>query len=98
MLVAAMAPVGAQDASPATSTTDLDALVAAAQQEGQLSVIALPRNWCNYGAAIDGFKAKYGLQVNEINPGAGSGDELQAIIANQGTAGPGAPDVIDVGL
>jgi putative spermidine/putrescine transport system substrate-binding protein len=75
-----------------------DALVAAAKKEGQLSVIALPRDWCGYGAIIDGFKAKYGLGVNELNPDAGSGDEVEAIRANKGNAGPQAPDVIDVGL
>src|SRR6185312_630747 len=45
-----------------------------------------------------GFKAKYGLTVNELNPDAGSGDELEAIRANKGNTGPQAPDVIDVGL
>ena len=47
---------------------------------------------------IDGFKAKYGLTVNELNPDAGSGDEIEAIKANKGNKGPQAPDVIDVGL
>jgi putative spermidine/putrescine transport system substrate-binding protein len=75
-----------------------DALVAAAKKEGQLSVIALPRDWCGYGAIIDSFKAKYGINVNELNPDAGSGDEVEAIRANKGNAGPQAPDVIDVGL
>jgi putative spermidine/putrescine transport system substrate-binding protein len=75
-----------------------EALVAAAKKEGQLSVIALPRDWCGYGEIIDGFKKKYGLTVNELNPDAGSGDEVEAIKANKGNAGPQAPDVIDVGL
>ena len=75
-----------------------DALVAAAKKEGQLSVIALPHDWCGYGALIDGFKAKYGLTVNELNPDAGSGDEVEAIKANKGNTGPQAPDVVDVGL
>jgi len=47
---------------------------------------------------INGFKAKYGLRVNELNPDAGSGDEIEAIKANKGNMGPQAPDVIDVGL
>jgi putative spermidine/putrescine transport system substrate-binding protein len=72
-------------------------LVAAAQEEGMLTTIALPRNWCNYGEAIDSFKEKYGIEVNELNPTAGSGDELEAIRANIGNTGPQAPDVIDVG-
>jgi putative spermidine/putrescine transport system substrate-binding protein len=77
----------------------MDDLVAAATKEGQLTVIALPHDWCGYGAVIDGFKKKYpGIAVNELNPDAGSGDEIQAIKANQGNTGPQAPDVIDVGL
>jgi putative spermidine/putrescine transport system substrate-binding protein len=76
----------------------MDQLVAAAKQEGQLTVIALPHDWCGYGALIDGFKKKYGLKVNELNPDAGSGDEIEAIKANKGNKGPQAPDVIDVGL
>ena len=76
----------------------MDALVAAAKKEGQLTTIALPHDWCGYGAVIDGFKAKYGLKINELNPDAGSGDEIEAIKANKGNMGPQAPDVIDVGL
>jgi putative spermidine/putrescine transport system substrate-binding protein len=79
----------------ADSLADLEA---AAKKEGQLTVIALPHDWCGYGAVIDGFKAKYGLTVNELNPDAGSGDEIEAIKANKGNTGPQAPDVIDVGL
>lgn len=75
-----------------------DALVSAAKGEGELSVIALPHDWCGYGAVLDGFKAKYGLKLNELNPDAGSGDEVEAIRANKGNKGPQAPDVIDVGL
>ena len=76
----------------------MDDLVAAAKKEGQLTVIALPRDWCGYGPIIDGFKAKYGIAVNELNPDAGSGDEIEAIKANKTNKGPQAPDVIDVGL
>ncbi len=82
----------------AVGQTGMDKLVAAAKQEGQLTVIALPRDWCGYGAVIDGFKKKYGLKVNELNPDAGSGDEIEAIKANKDNKGPQAPDVIDVGL
>ena len=72
-------------------------LIAAAKKEGQLTTIALPRDWCNYGEAIDTFKAKYGIAVNELNPDAGSADEIEAIKANKDNKGPQAPDVIDVG-
>lgn len=73
-------------------------LIAAAKKEGQLTTIALPHNWCGYGEVIQSFKDKYGIAVNELNPDAGSGDEIEAIKANKGNTGPQAPDVIDVGL
>ena len=82
----------------AAAQMSMDRLVAAAKQEGQLTVIALPHDWCGYGEVINGFKRKYGLKVNELNPDAGSGDEIEAIKANKGNKGPQAPDVIDVGL
>ncbi len=109
VLAAACAPAPTPVPPPAPTTapappttapaaTGMDALVAAAKKEGQLTVIALPHDWCGYGDVITGFKTKYGLTVNELNPDAGSGDEVQAIIANKGNTGPQAPDVIDVGL
>ena len=55
---------------------------AAAKAEGMLTTIALPHDWCGYGEVIAGFKAKYGIEVNELNPNAGSADELEAIKAN----------------
>ncbi|MQT11166.1 ABC transporter substrate-binding protein [Segnochrobactrum spirostomi] len=85
-------------ASAGLAFAQSDDLVAAAKKEGQLTVIALPHDWCGYGTVIDGFKQKYGLTVNELNPDAGSGDEIEAIKANKGNTGPQAPDVIDVGL
>jgi len=78
---------------------DMAALEAAAKAEGMLTTIALPHDWCGYGEVIAGFKAKYPeIQINELNPDAGSADELEAIRANKGNTGPQAPDVIDVGL
>jgi putative spermidine/putrescine transport system substrate-binding protein len=82
----------------ASGQSAMDKLVAEAKKEGQLTVIALPHDWCGYGALIAGFKQKYGLKINELNPDAGSGDEIEAIKANKGNKGPQAPDVIDVGL
>lgn len=82
----------------ASAAANLDSLVAAAKAEGTLTVIALPHDWCNYGEVVDAFKAKYGLTVNELNPDAGSGDEVEAIKANKDNTGPQAPDVIDVGF
>ena len=81
------------------SAQSMDELVAAAKAEGQLTTIALPHDWCGYGGVIDGFKAKYPeITINELNPDAGSADEVEAIKANKDNKGPQAPDVIDVGL
>jgi putative spermidine/putrescine transport system substrate-binding protein len=79
-------------------TIPLDELVTQATEEGQLTTIALPHNWANYGEIIETFKSKYGLSVNELNPDAGSAEELEAIRANKDSAGPQAPDVIDIGV
>jgi putative spermidine/putrescine transport system substrate-binding protein len=85
--------------SAMSSAQDLAAIEAAAKQEGMLTTIALPHDWCGYGAVIDGFKKKYPeITVNELNPDAGSADEIEAIKANKDNKGPQAPDVIDVGL
>ncbi len=95
------APVAPPPGAPeptAEEMSEMETLIAAAQAEGTLTTIALPHDWCGYGAVIDGFKAKYGLEVNELDPGAGSGEELEAIRANKDNPGPQAPDVIDVGL
>ncbi len=81
------------------SAQSMDELVKAAKEEGQLTTIALPHDWCGYGEVIAGFKAKYPeITVNELNPDAGSSDEVEAIKANKDNKGPQAPDVIDVGL
>jgi putative spermidine/putrescine transport system substrate-binding protein len=84
--------------SAAASADPMADLVAAAQAEGKLTTIALPHDWCNYGGTIEAFKAKYGLEVNELDPNAGSGDEVEAIKANKDNPGDQSPDVIDVGL
>jgi putative spermidine/putrescine transport system substrate-binding protein len=81
------------------SAQSLAELEAAAKAEGMLTTIALPHDWCGYGDVIAGFKAKYPeITVNELNPDAGSADEIEAIKANKDNKGPQAPDVIDVGL
>ncbi|MCA2000231.1 MAG: extracellular solute-binding protein [Chloroflexi bacterium] len=94
---AAEAPAEAP-AAPA-SADPIAELYEAAKAEGMLSTIALPHDWCNYGGVIDAFKAKYpGIEVNELNPDAGSGDEIEAIKANMNNKGPQAPDVVDIGF
>jgi putative spermidine/putrescine transport system substrate-binding protein len=82
-----------------SSAQSLAEIEAAAKAEGMLTTIALPHDWCGYGEVIAGFKKKYPeITVNELNPDAGSADEVEAIKANKDNKGPQAPDVIDVGL
>jgi putative spermidine/putrescine transport system substrate-binding protein len=86
------------DAATATSADDfggLDALVAAAQEEGELNVIALPDNWANYGEIKALFEEKYDIVVNSADPDISSAEEIAAAdnLAGQDTA----PDVFDLG-
>lgn len=75
-----------------------DLLLSAAQEEGQLNVIALPHDWMNYGEIISAFSHKYKIYVKELDPLATSAAELRAIRNGRKTSDPFAPDVIDVGL
>ena len=84
--------------STATSASQgggMDALIAAAKQEGQLNVITLPNDWANYGTIMKDFTAKYGIKITDANPDGTSQDELNAI--NQTKGQSRAPDVVDVG-
>lgn len=87
-------------AATATSLADIGSisdLAAAAKAEGALNVIALPRDWANYGEIIDLFKTTYpGITVNEQSPDASSAEEIQAAKTNSGL--DSAPDVFDLGL
>ena len=73
-----------------------EGLVAAAQAEGSLTVIGLPRDRCNYAGIIDTFGHTYELTVTELDPGASPADQLQAIAATVG--GTAAPDVVDLSM
>ena len=87
-------------AKTATSIADcggMDGLVAAAKAEGKLNVIALPRDWANYGAVLDGFAAKYpAIKITSDNPTGSSQDEVNAVqqLGNSSRA----PDVLDIGM
>jgi putative spermidine/putrescine transport system substrate-binding protein len=88
--------VSAATATSAQALGGMDALVAAANKEGALNVIALPPDWANYGAIIDAFKQKYPqIKVTSAQPDASSKDEINA--ANTLKGQPTAPDVFDLG-
>lgn len=96
----AAAPAGDIDAATATDLSafgGLEGLEAAAKAEGALNVIALPRDWANYGEILDLFAERYPeITINEAAPDASSAEEITAAenLKGQDTA----PDVFDVGL
>jgi putative spermidine/putrescine transport system substrate-binding protein len=97
MLAAMPAGAAASKAATAKSAKDvggLAGLIKLAKAEGQLNVIALPRDWANYGEMIDTFSKKYGIKVNSQNPDASSADELVAVKTLKGQSRQ--PDVVDV--
>src|SRR3712207_1374153 len=73
----------------------MDALIEAAQAEGELNVIALPPDWANYGEMLDTFSEKYGIEINSTLPDGSSQDELNAVTSQRGQ--DRAPDVLDLG-
>jgi ABC-type Fe3+ transport system substrate-binding protein len=89
---------GGSDAATATSAEDfggMDALVKAAQEEGELNVIALPPSWSNYQEMLDTFSEKYDITINSATPDGSSQDELNAVTSQKGQ--DRAPDVLDLG-
>ena len=82
-------------ATTAAAAGGLDALVAAAKQEGKVNLIALPDDWANYKGVLAGFKQTYGINFDVANPDGSSADEITAVknLKGQGTQ----PDAIDVG-
>jgi putative spermidine/putrescine transport system substrate-binding protein len=89
---------GASGAPGATIPNVPQSLIDAAKAEGNLTTIALPHSWCNYGQMLTDFSTKFGIKINELLPDGGSKDEITAIEANKANKGPAAPDVVDVGL
>ena len=108
-IAAAMLPVVAAETSSAATAakidyskcTDLkscggmDALVAAAKKEGKLNVITLPRDWANYGEAMDLFSKAFGIKITDDNPDGSSAYEIQTIRTAPASK---VPDAVDVGI
>jgi putative spermidine/putrescine transport system substrate-binding protein len=95
-----MASAASSDACWATAVNinscgGMSALVAAAKAEGTINLTADPTTWANYGNIMKDFGAKYGLKVNDFNPGGTSAEELSEINLDKGKADE--PDVVDVG-
>ncbi len=77
-----------------TSGDYMTKLIADAQKEGQLNVIALPPTWANYGNIIKAFESKYDIKINSKLPDTDSQTEIDTAkrLKGQGSA----PDVFDV--
>ncbi len=77
----------------------MEQLIAAATKEAELSTIALPDDWANYGEIKRSFFAKYPFLIhNDLTPDAASAQEIEAIKVNAGNSGSQNPDAIDVGF
>lgn len=91
----ANSPLPVPPAEPPLALDALPELVAAAQGEGRLTLIAVPSTWANYGAIIAAFEAEYGIPVTVQSPNATSAQELTALRLMRGQQR--LPDVIEVG-
>jgi putative spermidine/putrescine transport system substrate-binding protein len=97
-------PTAAPKATEMPKPVDPSAAVMAklyeeAKKEGALSTIALPDDWLNYGEVKKTFFAKFtGIKYTDLDPQAGSQDEINAVKANKENKGPQNPDVVDVGF
>jgi putative spermidine/putrescine transport system substrate-binding protein len=82
-------------ATSAAAGGGMNALIAAAEKEGQLNVITLPSNWANYGTIMSDFSKLYHIHITDANPEGSSGQEITAVEQLKGQSR--APDVVDVG-
>jgi putative spermidine/putrescine transport system substrate-binding protein len=82
-------------ATSAKAGGGLDALVKAAQKEGTLNIIATPRDWADYGDAMDAYSKAFHIKIVSDNPDGSSAQEITAIKTTKNKAK--MPDVVDIG-
>lgn len=73
----------------------MDALVKAAQKEGKLNLITIPRDYANYGEAMDIFSKAFGIKITDDNPDGSSAYEIQTIKTAPALK---QPDVVDLSI
>ena len=83
-----------ETAKSAAEAGGMAALRSECRKEGQLNIIATPRDWANYGGIIDSFAAKYGIKIDSQDEEGSSQDEINAADRLKGTKR--APDVFDL--
>jgi putative spermidine/putrescine transport system substrate-binding protein len=71
-------------------------LIKAAQKEGTLNIIATPRDWADYGDAMDIMTNVFGIKISSDNPDGSSSQEIEAIKTTKNMAK--MPDVVDIGI
>ena len=76
----------------------MDELVAAAQGEGKLTTIALPHDWCNYGAVIEASRPSTASRSTSSTRTPAPATRSRPSRPTRATPAPRRPDVIDVGL
>lgn len=74
---------------------NLDEIIANAQEEGAVRLMAYPETWANYAGHFEGFTEKYGVEIISDSPDASSAEELQAVQNLRGQSTQ--PDVLDLG-
>lgn len=88
-------PAGTESAGTDAAAVDLDALIAAATEEGQVNLIALPPTWANYEGILASFAEKYpDIDAPVQSPDASSADEITAVETQRGS--DTMPDALDV--
>ena len=96
-VVALPANAAGVKASQAVTVKDfggLNGLVNACKKEGHLNVVALPRDWANYGEVLDLFAKAFKVKIYSDNPDGSSAYEIQTIKTAPKSK---QPDVVDVG-
>ena len=71
-------------------------LIKAAQKEGTLNIIATPRDWADYGDALDIMTKVFGIKISSDNPDGSSSQEIEAIRTTKNMTK--MPDVVDIGI
>lgn len=95
LLPGSLGDISAQDA-PAlpADASNLDALIAAAQEENKIVSYGMPREWANLGEMWDTFLAKYGIESWE-DTDMGSATEIAKFLAEKDNP---VADIGDIGI
>lgn len=92
----ANAAVNSATAPNASAFGGMAKLIKAAQKEGTLNIIATPRDWADYGDAMDIMTNVFGIKIVSDNPDGSSAQEIEAIKTTKNMTK--MPDVVDIGL